>query len=80
MADYNPKQYAAFLRACLRMKGGPCTLCCHRDRCAREKIACRDFQRYVNVKIPLRADVDRYPNAGIYEHVFTKEDREYGRM
>jgi hypothetical protein len=56
-----------------RMKPGPCQLCCHIDRCASEKLACRDFQRYTNFKSLQRVDVDRYPNAKIYEYVFRPE-------
>lgn len=69
----------AFIDALINGKSGPCAKCCHFDRCAANKIACRDFQRYTNFKTVLRADVDRYPNAKIYEHVFNPEDKNDGR-
>lgn len=55
---------------------GPCQYCCHFDRCASDKLACMDFQRYSNFK-PIRyADVERYPNALVYKRVFTSKETE----
>jgi hypothetical protein len=61
-------------------KPGPCLHCCHFDRCASERMACRDFQRYTNFKPLQRVDVDRYPNAKIYDYVFNREDKPDGSM
>lgn len=74
------REPSSFLKALAGTKPGPCLLCCHFDRCAKKKLACRDFQRYSNFKTIQRVDVDRYPNAKIYAHIFETEDRPYGRM
>lgn len=64
----------SFLRAYARVGPGPCQLCCHFDRCQAERLACRDFQRYTNMKRPLKADVDRYPDALIYDYVYGHDE------
>ena len=68
------REPSSFLKAIWQTKPGPCLNCCHFDRCAAEKLACRDFQRYTNSKPTLRADVERYPTSGIYTYIFEVED------
>jgi hypothetical protein len=65
-----------FLQALKRMGTGPCQNCCHFDTCRAERLACRDFQRYTNCKKTLRADVDRYPDALVYDRVFRDIDQD----
>jgi hypothetical protein len=67
------RSHHSFMSALANTKPGPCLHCCHFDRCSAEKLACRDFQRYTNFKSLQRVDVDRYPNAKIYEYVFRPE-------
>jgi hypothetical protein len=70
----NSIKYSSFVRALARTADVPCDLCCHRKRCGQERIACRDFHRFVNLRASRNADVDRYPNPGMYNKVFNSED------
>jgi hypothetical protein len=68
----------SFTTALANTKPGPCLHCCHFDRCASEKVACRDFQLYTNFKPVRSADRERHPNGRIYAHVFSAEDKQDG--
>lgn len=79
MPKFGERSY--FLKALAAVEPGPCQLCCHRDRCAEERLACWGFKKYVNSeRASSLADVDRHPNQRIYGSIFELEDSPDGGM
>ncbi len=54
----------------------PCLDCPHRQRCADESLACRQFRVFVHSPTRVNYEAERIPTREMYDALFAQDDEE----